>query len=94
MKPEILKLRTAEPRAEHEAILHCITYVYLCLKMRLACILLLYTCALNKVIFTIVLRQNILILQFANHCSIALNQEALLLLHPFAIRNFSTVLEK
>ena len=33
-----------------------------------------------------------MILQLANHCSIALNQEMLLLLHPFAIYKFSTVL--
>ena len=47
---------------------------------------------LNKAKFAIVLKQNILILQLANRCSIALNQEMFLLLHPFAIRNFSTVL--
>ena len=35
--------------------------------------------------------RHLCILQLANHCSIALNQEMLALLQSFAIHNFSTV---
>ena len=41
-------------------------------------------CALNKARFPIVLKnETFLILQLANRCTIALNQETILLLHPF-----------
>ena len=65
-------------------------YIAICvLKHRLACILIAVSMYYKQGEIYIVLKQHIF--DTAISC-IALNQEMLLLLHPFAIRNFSTVL--